>query len=65
MEEKQAIIEAGTGKIKCPVCGKTNGLVTAGAYCRGHRVRCRSSRRGCEHFFILNYGQGKDGEEND
>lgn len=65
MEERQAIIEKETGKIKCPVCKKTNGIITPGAYVRGHRIRCKSSRRGHEHFFILNYGQGKEGEEND
>lgn len=36
MEElKEAIIEPETNKIKCPVCGKTNGMITTGAFVRG------------------------------
>lgn len=57
MEElKEAIIEPETNKIKCPVCGETNGLITPGAYVRGHRIRCKRSRRNHEHYFVLNYG---------
>lgn len=65
MEILEAMIEEGTGKIRCPICGKTNGMVTRGAYVRGHKVRCKSSRRGHEHFFILNYGTPEGGDMDD
>lgn len=58
MEEllKEAIITTG-GKIKCPVCGKTNGMITGQEKVENFRIRCKSSRRGHEHFFVLNAGK--------
>lgn len=41
-------------KIKCPICGKTNGMITGKETIRNFKVRCRGSRRGWEHFFLLN-----------
>lgn len=54
MEElKQAIITPDK-KIKCPICQKTNGRITGQETIRNYKVRCRASRRGWEHFFVLN-----------
>lgn len=52
MEElKTAIIE--DGKVKCPYCGKVNGCVTGSEFVYNYKIRCRGSRRGHEHFFLL------------
>lgn len=58
MEErlKEAIITT-DGKIKCPICGKTNGMITGKEKVENFRIRCKSSRRGHEHFFVLNVGK--------
>ncbi|MDE7177070.1 MAG: hypothetical protein K2O59_04580 [Lachnospiraceae bacterium] len=50
---KEAII-APDKKIKCPICGKTNGIVTGQEIVRNYKIRCRGSRRGLEHYFVLN-----------
>lgn len=41
-------------KIKCAICGKTNGMVTGHETIVNFRIRCRGSRRGHEHFILLN-----------
>ena len=61
MDEKQAIITEDK-KIKCPVCGKTNGIANDGAFVRGYIIRCRSSKRNHEHSFILNIGEGLEND---
>lgn len=53
MEERQAIITEDK-KIKCPYCNKTNGVITGNETIRNYKVRCRGSRRGGEHYFMLN-----------
>ena len=50
---KEAIITP-DNKIQCPICHKTNGIITGQETIRNFRIRCRSSRRGLEHFFMLN-----------
>lgn len=55
-ELKQAIITEDK-KIKCPLCYKTNGIVNNEAYVRNYIIRCKSSRRNHEHYFILNIGE--------
>lgn len=52
---KEAIITY-DNKIKCPYCLKTNGIVTGEEYVKNFKMRCRGSRRGLEHFFVLNVG---------
>ena len=52
---KEAIITLDK-KIKCPICNKTNGLLNKEAVIKDYKIRCRGSRRGAEHFFILNSG---------
>lgn len=52
-ELKEAIITPDK-KIQCPICGKTNGMITGQETIRNYKVRCRASRRGREHFFVLN-----------
>lgn len=57
MEElKQAVI-TDDGKIKCPICYKTNGQVHINTFVRNYVIRCRGSRRNNEHFFVLNFGE--------
>ena len=53
---KQAII-TDDKKIKCPYCFKTCGMINEGALIKNYKVRCRGSRRGKEHFFMLNVGK--------
>lgn len=65
IDERQAIIEPGTMKIKCPVCGKTNGLINRNAKVCNFRIRCKSSRRNHEHFFILNWQPEEEGAANE
>lgn len=57
---KNAIIDP-CGKIRCPVCGTVNGRVTGMETIKNFMVRCRSSRRNHEHFFMLNV-EPKKGE---
>lgn len=54
--EKESLKEAiiADKKIKCPICGKTNGMITGFETIRNYKVRCRGSRRGWEHFFVVN-----------
>lgn len=55
MEEelKNAVIDEDK-KIRCPVCGKTNGVLNEGASIKNYKMRCRGSRKGYEHFFMIN-----------
>lgn len=56
MEElKQGIITSDR-KIKCPYCYKTNGFLNKEAVIQDYKIKCRGSKRGAEHFFILNSG---------
>lgn len=60
MEEiKRAIINE-DGKVICPYCGKTNGLVNGTELVINYKIRCKSSRRGREHFFLLFAGNEKN-----
>lgn len=54
---KQAVIET-DGRIRCPVCFKVNGIVTNDAILKNYKIRCRTSRRGHEHFFVVNWNGG-------
>lgn len=57
MEELKEAIIGPDRKIRCPVCGKTNGMITGQEKVENFRIRCKSSRRGHEHFFVLNTGR--------
>lgn len=59
---KEAIITPDK-KIKCPICGKTNGVITGQETVRNYKMRCRASRRGWEHFFTLNVEKGEKENE--
>lgn len=61
-ELKQAIITPDK-KIKCPYCFKTNGMVTGRETVRGFVIRCKGSRRGHEHYFVLNTEADTESEE--
>lgn len=54
MEELRQAIITPDNKIRCPICGKTHGLVTGRETVRNFKIRCRSSRRNHEHYFVLN-----------
>lgn len=54
MEEIKEAIIISDKKIKCPYCGKTMGVLTGEETIRNYKVKCRGSRRGWEHFFMLN-----------
>lgn len=41
-------------KVKCPYCGKVNGVLTGHETVRNYKIRCRASRKNQEHFFVLN-----------
>lgn len=56
---KQAIIESDQ-RIRCPICGRVNGIANDGAVIRNYIIRCKSSRRNHEHYFILNFNVGKE-----
>lgn len=56
---KQAIIEDDK-RIRCPICGRVAGLANDGAVIRNYIIRCRSSRRNNEHFFVLNWEEKKN-----
>ena len=63
---KNAII--GTDrKIRCPYawCGKDNGIANKDAIIKDYIVRCRASRRGHEHYFLINWNGKKEATEND
>lgn len=55
---KLAIVED-DNRIRCPICGRVNGIANDGAVIRNYIVRCKSSRRNHEHYFILNAGEEK------
>lgn len=57
MEKLKEAIVTPDNKIKCPICGKTNGMITGQEKVENFRIRCKSSRRNCEHFFLLNTGK--------
>lgn len=54
MEELKEAIITPDNKIRCPICGKVQGMITGRETVRNFKIRCRSSRRNCEHFFMLN-----------
>ena len=53
MEILEAVITPDK-KIKCPICGKTNGVITGEETVINYKIRCRGSRKGWEHYFVLN-----------
>lgn len=61
MEELKESIITQTGEIRCPVCGKLNAVLTGHEVVRNFKIRCRGSRQGREHFFIINT-EGKEKE---
>jgi len=62
MEElKQAIITPDR-KVHCPHCSKVALILNDEAYVKNLKIRCRGSRRGVEHFFILNTNTGGNEE---
>lgn len=56
---KEAIITEDK-KVRCPICGTTNGFANDGAFVRNYIIRCKSSRRNHEHYFILNFNAGEE-----
>lgn len=50
---KEAIITPDK-KIKCPICGKTCGMITGQETIRNYKVKCRGSRREWQHYFVIN-----------
>lgn len=56
MEElKQAIVTVDK-QVRCPCCGKLAFVLNDEAYVKNLKVRCRGSRHGLEHFFIVSGG---------
>lgn len=49
---KEAVIVDKT--VRCPICGKLNGVITGEETVRNYKIRCRGSRKGFEHYFTLN-----------
>ena len=43
-------------KVKCPICGKT-AMILNDTFIRNCQIRCRASRKGLEHYFMLNAGE--------
>lgn len=54
MEKLKGAIITHDKKIKCPYCFKTNGMITGRETVRNFKIRCKGSRRGREHYFVLN-----------
>lgn len=54
MEELKEAIITPDKKIRCPICGKVQGMLSGRETIRNFKIRCRSSRRNHEHFFVLN-----------
>lgn len=54
IEELREAVITPDKKIHCPICGKTNGMITGEETIRNYKIRCRGSRRGWEHYFVLN-----------
>lgn len=54
MEKLKEAIVTPDNKIRCPICGKVNGMITGQEIVRNFRIRCKGSRRNHEHFFMLN-----------
>ncbi len=52
---KQAVITPNK-RVCCPYCGKLAFILNDGAYVKNLKVRCRGSRHGLEHFFIVSGG---------
>ena len=44
-------------KVKCPICGKTAMILNDDTFIRNCQIRCRASRKGLEHYFMLNAGE--------
>jgi len=56
MEElKQGIITSDR-KVRCPYCNKLALILNDEAYVKNLKIRCRGSRHGLEHFFIVSGG---------
>lgn len=55
-ELMQAIITQ-DGKVRCPICGKVNLILNNDTFIRNCQIRCRASRKGLEHYFMLNAGE--------
>ena len=47
--------------VVCPVCGKKQFPISGTI--KGLRFRCRTSRRGKEHYMIIYGGKGECGHE--
>ncbi len=65
MEELKKALIGEDGKVICPYCGKTNGRVDGSEFVYNYRIRCRGSRRGREHFFLLFAGNEENIERMD
>lgn len=63
MEQLKEAVITPDRKVRCPVCGSTNGMLTGHETVRNYRIRCKSSRRNRQHFFVLNVEPKKEGKE--
>ena len=61
MDELKNAVIGPDGRIRCPHCFKTNGMANDDAFIKNYIMRCRGSRRGAEHFFVVNYNGKKEG----
>lgn len=52
----QTAIITPDGKVKCPLCGKVNLILNDNTFIRNCQIRCRGSRKGLEHYFMVNAG---------
>lgn len=60
MEDLKTAIIGPDGKVKRPICSKCNGRVTGSEFVFNYKIRCRGSRRGNEHYFLLFTGDAEN-----
>lgn len=52
----QAIITPNK-EVRCPFCNKLHLVLNDDTFIRNCQIRCRGSRKGLEHYFMLNAGE--------
>lgn len=55
-EVREAIITP-KGEVRCPYCGKLGLVLTGEETAKNLKIRCRGSRKGAEHYYVLNTGK--------
>ena len=58
MEQLKEAIITPDKKIKCPY-----GMITGNETVRNFKIRCKGSKRGREHYFVLNTEADAESEE--